>query len=323
METPPLPKDICDLIIENLPNTLTETQKEILTATCRNLADDYVTPNELYNAVIAATPIIQQFFTELQIETFLKDTFRGYSEIWVPIQFLLLIGLIFIVTIILIFTGTITVVYGIVIIFLSALFFTIIGIAEMDTLIDYLNNRETTFKNNVVDTFDKYRNQALLSAGSGYMVGGSLGIHSPNGLFNPDEEETGPWYISLSNSSEIYDLTPPYSKLTIFQLANSNTYHVYLFEPKIHMIGLDRQMLKPSYPKVIYIVNMGPGQIIVDNASVTWTIDNNGAPLTNEGTNVTIASGQCRGFMNVNYSNTLFSKGFGASISASNWVLIS
>lgn len=328
METPPLPKDICDLIIANLPDTLTPTQKTILSATCRNLADDYVTPNELYNAVRAATPVVQQFFSELQIETFLKDTFQGYSEIWVPVQFALFIGLIFVVTIILIFTGTLTVIYGLVIILLAFLVFTILGIAEMDSLVEYLSNRESSFRDLVTKTFDKYQTQILLDAGTGYMVGGSLGIHSPNGLFNPATDNSGPFFINISGTTpgSPYELNPPYSKLTLFKTNSGSTQYVRLFEEKLELFSGSgfTQMLKPSYPKIIYIVNNGPGNIMVQNASATWTVDNND-PYTadNVGTGVTVASGQCRCFMNVNYTFDFYSKIFGASVSTSNWVLVS
>ncbi len=51
MTSIPLPSDICDVIIANLPVDLPEPQRTIVAAACKNLADDYMTPNELYNAV--------------------------------------------------------------------------------------------------------------------------------------------------------------------------------------------------------------------------------------------------------------------------------
>ncbi len=119
-------------------------------------------------------------------------------------------------------------------------------------------------------------------------------------------------------------LSLPYSKLTIFQTTTVNTYDILLFEDHVTTAAGSRQMIKPSYPKIIYIVNIGPGNLFITNASITWTIDNNATyPIDNEGTGITITPGQCRSFMNINYSLQGYSQIYGLSLSTSNWVLVS
>ena len=319
----PLPKDFCDLLVDALPDTLSAEEKIILTATCKNLQNEAVTPNQLYNSVLTVLPTIQAFFNDLQVETYIKDTFKGYSEIWVPVQFLLFIALIFVVVFVMIITGKLPIGYGILIIIVSAVVFTIIGIAEFDSLVNYLNSREDGFKTLAQSLSNKYKSQALLNLATGYTVGSSMGTYSPDGPYNINPFSVGPTFVTLDSTSVTHNLENPYAKVTIFKTDGSGTYPVHLSEPQVDSTT---QMVKPSYPKYQYIVNYGPGSVYIDNASTGLTVanDNNKNIIgpNNTGTGVTIDPGKCRGFVNVTYSNFLTSTKYQGSISASNWVLV-
>lgn len=326
----PSPKDICDLIVESLPDTLSESSKKILTATCRNLANENISPNELYNSVLSVLPTIQAFFTDLQVETYVKDTFRGYSEIWVPVQFLMFVLLIFVVVVVMIMTGKLQIGYGILIIIVSTVIITIIGIAEFDSLVNYLNSREVGFTSLINSLYTKYKTQALLTLAEGYIVGSSMGVYSPDGPFNSESPVSlGPTFVVLDSTVTTYNLTNPYAKITIFKTSAGGTYPVFLFEESVVAPGSDppelfKQMIKTTYPKYQYMVNYGPGDVYISNASNNFTYDNNvNYPSVNQGTGVTISVGQCRAFVNINY--TMFGPSFAVngSVSTSNWVLVS
>lgn len=330
--TIPPSKSITPLIISSLPSNLTQQEISVIENITENLANEYITVNEIYNLVINALPPINSFLNEIAITNTLKQTFTTYTSIWIPFQFAVIIGIFIIIILTLTIMGYIRIDVAFVLIISGSFFVAAIGILELDTLVDYLSSSETDFINKFTTAFNKFKSDILLSGALGYVSGSQLTVNGPTGPnFVPG---FGP--IILNEPGKLFKLQPAYYKVTLFRTesptgADMPIYPVILQENTVNQGPIVINTIKPQYGKIIYIVNSNrinfspspptpadTGIIKIINATKTYPPDKslfNGFEIPwssweppYEGGytgGVFIYPGECRCFVNAGYNQNL------------------
>ncbi len=81
----PFPKDISSLIVNNFPQSIKSnpTILAVSTATVENLANEYITVNEVYNFILQALPGVKQFINNIALTNTISNDFKNYSAIWI------------------------------------------------------------------------------------------------------------------------------------------------------------------------------------------------------------------------------------------------
>jgi len=260
----PIPQNITQFILSILPKNLDQPTINLITNILNNLADEGTTPNEIFNFVIQALPGIKDFFVKISVASTLKNTFQGYTNIWLPFQYGILILVVVVSILIFILIGKLDFFEGFILMIAFISLLLIIGLIEYDSLASFTSNKETEFINLFNTTFNNLAGTTLLNGALGYVSGSQLTVNGPTGPNGVPQN--GP--IILNDSTSVFHLFPPSFKLTVFQTQSTGSgtqpevFQVQLQEldQTVKQAGIDINFntIKFQYGKIIYIINGNP-----------------------------------------------------------------
>jgi hypothetical protein len=347
ISTLPYPKNLSTLIINSFPQSVRDNPLSlaVATATVENLTNEYLTPNEIYNFIYQALPGVKQFINNISLTTTLTNDFKNYSSIWLPYQYGLLIGLLIIFVVVLIYIGSVDLGIGIAIIVGTASLIAVVGVSEFDQLITFIDNAQTNFENTISANFNALAYSTLFQGSLGYISASQLTMSNGNSATGGNQPQNP---IILTNPAVIYNLTPPYSKINVFQTQSPSSstvngppfsYPVVLLEPTTPtVLGVSLNTIKSQYAKVIYVVNANTisfpqdsGIINILNAASSFSesIGINQIPSTalypaNPSIGTNIYPGEARQFINLGFNQDLTRFGYTGTIgSVSTWFEVS